>query len=112
MRYDRQRVDALAIMSKTKEVVDELLQLNYGLIDKQLRKLYVENHPDALSFGYEALYNAIMTYDHKKKIRFSTYASVCIYNAIGNYIRKLKSMEATQVISLNAPIKGMDNICL
>lgn len=101
-RYDESAVAALLQQPKTKDVVDKLLVLNYGLMNKQLKKFYLLNDPDALSYAYEALYNAILTYNSKSK--FSTYASVCIYNKLGSYIRSIKRNEDTDLVYYQTPV--------
>ena len=83
------RVDFLLSQPKTDDVVNELIILNYGLLNRQLAKFYLYNDPDALSYAYEALYKAIITFDPAKNHQFSTYATVCMYNRIGSYIRSL-----------------------
>lgn len=74
---------------------------NVGLIFKQLKKFNLARDPEAESIGYEALYNALLTYDQSKNIQFSTYASVCIYNALGSYVRTLNKQRQLEVISYN-----------
>lgn len=94
------RTEYLLLQPRSIEVADEILRLNYGLLDKQLNRFGLRNNHDAISFGYEAMYNAVMTYNGKSK--FSTYATVCIYNRLGSYIRTLKTTEP--VLSYDAPI--------
>ncbi len=89
--YDKERVDYLLMQEKTEDVVEELITLNYGLLYKQLSKFYLLDDPDALSFGYEALYNAIMSYNPDNTSKFSTYATVCIYNKLGSHVRALNT---------------------
>lgn len=74
---------------------------NVGLIFKQLKKFNLARDPEAESIGYEALYNALLTYDQSKNIQFSTYASVCIYNALGSYVRTLNKQRQLEVVSYN-----------
>lgn len=74
---------------------------NVGLIFKQLKKFNLAKDPEAESIGYEALYNAVLTYDQSKNIQFSTYASVCIYNALGSYVRTLNKQRQLEIISYN-----------
>ena len=81
--------------------INEVMASNVGLIFKQLKKFNLANDPEAESLGYEALYNAILTYDQSKNIQFSTYASVCIYNALGSYVRTLNKQRQLEVISYN-----------
>jgi RNA polymerase sigma factor (sigma-70 family) len=94
MRYDKERVAFLLTQEKTADNVNELVQLNYGLLYNQLKKFYLLNDPDAISFGYEALYNAIMTYAPEKST-FSTYVTVCIYNQLGCHVRSLNTKIVT-----------------
>lgn len=89
MKFDPSRVEHLLKQEKTEDVIEELIALNFGLVQTQLSKFYLLNDPEALSLSYEALYNAILTYKHKNK--FSTYATVCIYNSLGSYVRKLNN---------------------
>lgn len=74
---------------------------NTGLIFKQLKKFNLAKDPEAESIGYEALYNAILTYDQSKSVQFSTYASVCIYNALGSYVRTQNKQRQLELISYN-----------
>jgi RNA polymerase sigma factor (sigma-70 family) len=78
---------------KTEEVINELILLNKGLLNKQLYKFYLLNDPDALSFAYEALYKAIITFKPESNNQFSTYATVCMYNRLGSYVRSLHKQE-------------------
>ena len=67
----------------------------------QLKRMKVIKDPDAESIGYEALFNAAQTYDPTKGYKFSTYATCCIYNALGSYIRTLNKKRQLDVISYN-----------
>lgn len=73
-----------------------------GLIFNQFKKFNLAKDPEAESIGYEALYNAILTYDQSKNVQFSTYASVCIYNALGSYVRTQNKQRQLQVFSYNS----------
>lgn len=81
------------------EDINKTIADNTGLIFKQLKKFYLTDDPEAESIGYEALYHAILNFDQEKNIQFSTYASVCIYNALGTYIRTLRKQRQLEVIS-------------
>ena len=81
--------------------MDKLLQDNTGLIFAQLKRLNVMHDPEAQSIGYEALWTAATTYDKSKGYKFSTYATCCIYNALGSYIRTLKRKRQLEVVSYN-----------
>lgn len=81
--------------------INDKIASNVGLIFKQLNKFNLAKDPEAESIGYEALYNAILTYDQSKSVQFSTYASVCIYNALGSYVRTQNKQRQLDVISYN-----------
>lgn len=79
--------------------MENAIRNNTGLIFKQLRKFGLAKDPEAESLGYEALYTAISTFDESKNIQFSTYATVCIYNALGSYVRQLNKQRQLEVVS-------------
>ena len=81
--------------------INDKIDKHKGLVFVQLRKFHLAKDPEAESIGYEALYNAILTYDQSKSVQFSTYASVCIYNALGSYVRSLNKQRQLEVISYN-----------
>lgn len=81
--------------------INDKIAHNIGLIFNQLNKFNLAKDPEAESIGYEALYNAILTYDQSKSVQFSTYASVCIYNALGSYVRTQNKQRQLEVISYN-----------
>jgi DNA-directed RNA polymerase specialized sigma subunit len=81
----------LLSLPKTEEVIEELLVANKGLMYKQLYKFHLVNDQDAYSHALMALHRAIMTYDASKGAAFSNYASVCVFNGLGCYVRGLKS---------------------
>ena len=81
--------------------IESMIKNNTGLVGAQLKRLGVLFDPDAESIGYEALYNAVLTYDETKGYKFSTYATCCIYNAVGSYIRTLNKKRQLEVISYN-----------
>lgn len=103
MRY-LARSDELLTMDKTPEVVEELIKLNEGLIWKQLKRFGLIGDPEAISLGYEALYTSIMTFDVNRSSKFSTYATVCIYNSLGSYVRSLNTAMNKNTISYDAPV--------
>lgn len=86
-----QRTNKLLTKPKTEEVLNEIIKLNFGLVRAQLNKFYLREDPEALSLAYEALFKAITTFDPEKNNKFSTYATVCIYNRLGSYIRTLNA---------------------
>lgn len=54
---------------------------------------------DAESFAYEALYNAILTFDETKGNAFSTYAVCVISNALRGHLRRLHKKRQLEVVS-------------
>lgn len=83
------------------DYINQQIADNAGLVYSNLHKLHLAKDPEAESLGYEALYNAAKSFDESKGIKFSTYASVCIYNALGSYLRTLKKKRQLDVISYN-----------
>lgn len=82
---------------------DKLIADNMGLVYKQLHHFHMINDDDALSFAMEALWNAARTY--KGSAAFSTYATVCIYNALGGYVRRLNKKNQLSTISYNNTVE-------
>lgn len=72
-------------------MLDDIIKDNEKLVYKYLHRYNGINNPDMISFAFEALYKAASTYDSSKGYAFSTYASTCIFNAIGSYLRTLKN---------------------
>ena len=69
--------------------VEQMMQDNMGLVFFNMRKHGIlPNNDDAYSLALEALWKAAKTFDDSKGYKFATYASVCIYNACGMYLRK------------------------
>lgn len=81
--------------------INKEIEENKGLAYRQLWKFHMVDDPDAESIALEALFRAITTFDESSNVKLSTYASVVIYNALGCYLRKLKSKKNTEVISYN-----------
>jgi RNA polymerase sigma factor (sigma-70 family) len=69
--------------------IELLIQENLKLVKIAMCKLKLHGNDEAYSIGCEALYNAVLNFKHERGVKFSTYAYVCIYNALGMYIRKL-----------------------
>jgi RNA polymerase sigma factor (sigma-70 family) len=82
--------------------MDKIIKDNAGLIFAQLKRLNIMHDPEAQSIGYEALWNAAMTYNESKGYKFSTYATCCIYNALCSYIRTLNKKRQLEVVSYNS----------
>lgn len=62
---------------------------------------------DLISIGFIGLINCIDKFDVSKNIKFSTYASKCIFNEVLLYIRNSKSIST--YVSLDAPITCDEN---
>ena len=86
--------------------VERLVRENMGLAYHQLKKWNRYADVEAHSVAFEGLWKAAKTYDASKGASFSIYASICIYNAIGMYLRGLKRIKDHEVISLDVPIYG------
>ncbi len=104
--------DELLLMDKSPEVVEELIKLNTGLIWEQLKKFGLVGDPEALSIGYETLYKAIMTFNTSRSNKFSTYATVCIYNSLGSYVRSLNTIINKNTISYDVPVDDKGTVHL
>lgn len=90
--------------------VDSLVRNNMGLAYYQLKKWGRSADVEAQSAALEGLWKAARSYDASKNVAFSTYASVCIYNAIGMYMRGVKRIKDHEVTSLDEPIRGADKV--
>lgn len=114
MAYDKGRVEYLLALPKVPEVpevVGELIKLNEGLVFMELKRFGLYNDNEAISFAYEALFIAIKTFDATKNNTFSTYATVCIYNKLGSYVRTLKN--APEIVSYDVQLEdGVDYLSL
>lgn len=88
--------------------INQQIANNTGLIFKQIHAFNLSDDPEAESIGYEALYKAIKTYSPEANAKFSTYATVCIYNALGMYLRRKNRVRQLEVISYNSTIRYAD----
>lgn len=86
---------------ESQEIIQEILVGNLGLIRYVLNKRYgsglydlctkIRVTPDDFfSTGYYALMKAIYTFDISKGYKFATYASMCLHNEYGMFIRSHK----------------------
>jgi DNA-directed RNA polymerase specialized sigma subunit len=100
MAYNAKRTLELLDLPRTSENIEELITLNDGLVYAQLHKFGMSKDCEAKSFALEALFKAIITFKPDKGAVFSTYATVCIYNALGSYLRGIKS--GLDVVSYDA----------
>ncbi len=81
------------------ENINELIERNKGLVYKQLHRFHLIDDPDAESAGFWALCTAIKTFDKSKNVMLSTYATCCIYNALGCHVRTLNKKSNIKAIS-------------
>lgn len=101
MTYDKLK-EASLFSSMNENSINELVKSNRGLVFKQLKTFGLHKDNDAISLAMEALYIAIVTFDTSKKFQLSSYATVCIYNKLGSYVRSIKSKIDT--VSYDTPI--------
>lgn len=99
--YDKTVSDKL--FKQENRPVEELIRLNKRLVYKQLTKFNLLNDHEAISLGFEALFNAVTTFTPGKS-EFSTYATVCIYNRLGSYIRSINTNIHTNTVHYEEPI--------
>lgn len=89
---------------------EKLIADNMGLVYKGLHKFKLAYDSEAFSYAMEALMNAARTYDSSKAVKFSTYATVCIYNGIGKYVRQLNKKRVLETVSYEETIQGCDEL--
>lgn len=88
---------------------DKLVLYNTRLILSRLSKFYkqiVFDKGDLFSAGVIGLMNAINSFDVKKNIKFSTYATTCIENQMKKSIVEVTN--ELNIISLETPIRQED----
>lgn len=87
-----------------KEARNKLVEHNLRLVAHIIKKYYgtQSEQDDLVSIGTIGLIKAVDTYDMKKNIRLSSYASRCIENEILMHFRNVK--KSAQDISLNETI--------
>lgn len=88
--------------------VNDKIRENTGLVYKQLFAFQLTYDQDAESYAYEALYNAVITYDDTTGTAFSTYAVCCINNALRKHLRTLNKKRQLDIISYDTPITSDD----
>lgn len=90
------------IEQRTRSAAEEeqLIQDNIRLAYYFLHKFHLAYDDEAVDIALEGLWNAARTYDDSKGSKFATYASVCIYNALGMYVRRLKRCSNHETRSL------------
>ena len=73
---------------KSREDVEQLLSQHKNLIYYMLRNMGQLYNQDCESAAWEALWDAVCTFDIYSKAQFSTYACTLIRNAINDVLRK------------------------
>lgn len=86
--------------------IEDKIASNLGLVYAQLKRFNLYGNQDAESAAYVALYKAVLNFDTSKTVKFSTYATVCIYNAIGCYVRSQNRVRKLTTISYDAELKN------
>ena len=81
--------------------LDSLIRQNEKLMYSVLHKFSLAYDPEAISIGYEALWNAVEKYDGKRA-SLSTFATICVTNAIYGLLRQRRNPDP--IISYDAPI--------
>lgn len=94
--------------------VNDMIARNRGLIYKQLNAFQLRYDQDAESFAYEALHNAVLTYNKDAGAAFSTYATCVINNALRHHMRTLNKKRQLDVVSYYTPLSpdDKDSACL
>ena len=82
--------------------IDYLILRHKGLAYKQLHRFHLVNDHEAISIAYWALYKALTTFKESERTLISTYATCCIYNALGDYVRTLHRKRQIEEVSYNA----------
>lgn len=94
------------------EDLDTLIADNMGLVYTQLHRFNRMNDDEAFSQAMEALMNAARTFDASKGFKFSTYATVCIYNALGCYLRTLNKKRQILLVSYDEYLDNSEDLQL
>ena len=90
--------------------VEELMEKYKALVNKLSRVFFIkgEDIKDIAQEGMIALYNAVLTYDTRSNIAFSTYATSCIRNRITDYGRHSKRNK-NKLLTESVPISVLDD---
>jgi RNA polymerase sigma factor (sigma-70 family) len=81
--------------------INDIISDNLGLVYSQLKRFELLHDQDAESAAYEALYNAVKTYDSNSSTKFSTYAICVIANALRMILRSRRNKKQLSVVSYN-----------
>lgn len=89
--------------NKTKENINTIVSLNKGIVGYQLKKFSLTFDEEAISYGFEALYRAIIDYNPAINKCFSTVATVYVRNSLLQLLRERKVYnERYKSVSLQA----------
>jgi RNA polymerase sporulation-specific sigma factor len=75
-----------------------------GLVYMQLHRSKLAYDDEAFSYAMEGLMKAAQTFDESKGFTFSTYAAVCIYNNVAQYLRIVNKKRKLDVISYDSTL--------
>lgn len=94
--------DTIYKRDKVKQDVDKLLAQHKNLVYYMLTNMGQLRSPNAESAAWEALWDAVMTFDVYAETAFGTYACTLIKNAVNNELRKQMAMKNRQCISVDS----------
>ncbi len=80
-----------------RDTTEQLILKHEGLVYYTLDMLHCKYTDEAISVGYEALWRAIETFDKTRNVKFSTYAVICIRNAIWDMYRAQKEVREHEI---------------
>lgn len=85
------------LTTEQQRMVEDNLALVKFILNRKFESARPENWDDMFQDGAVGLCRAVMLYEPEKGIRFSTFASVCILNEIGNRSRKRRRLCAREL---------------
>ncbi len=92
----------------TAQELNDIIEVNMGLVKRQIRRFDMWHDAEAWSQATEALMRAAQTYDDTHVAKFSTYATACIYNALCGHYNSLHLKTRPEPYSYNAPVDSED----
>lgn len=87
MAFDKALTEKLFSEERTLANINEIMEANVGLVYAQLATFNVGCNDNAESYALEGLYRAVINYNVGGGVAFSTFAIVCIRNAIRQVLR-------------------------
>lgn len=107
--------DKLYLRDKTRDDVEELIDRNKGLIYHMLGLMRLRDDQDCESVSFEALWDAIETFDIYGAVPFSSYACKCIKNACNDVLRNRQALKRSLFVSVeltdNINVFYTDEVC-